>query len=224
MCGRFYLDVPKEKLKGHFHYENAPNLQPRFNIAPSQDIAAVRDTDSGRELVLLHWGLIPHWAKEEKTGYRMINARAETVEQKPAFRSAFRRQRCLIPASGFYEWQAGPAGKQPYAIGREDGGVFAMAGLWEHWENPEGRVIESCTIIVTSANAALKTIHDRMPVILQEADYDTWLDRDIQDPAEIKPLLRQYPASLMKAYAVSRRVNSPQNDDAQCIAPVSDGP
>lgn len=220
MCGRFYLDVPREKLVEHFQFENDPNLQARFNIAPSQDIAAVRETDNGRELALLHWGLIPHWAKEEYTGYSMINARAETVDQKPSYRTAFKRHRCLIPASGFYEWQTGPSGKQPYAIGRKDGDVFAMAGLWEHWENPEGRVIESCAIIVTSANEAIKSIHDRMPVILQEEDYDTWLDREIQDPKILKPLLRQFPASLMKAYPVSRRVNNPKHDDPDCITPA----
>lgn len=220
MCGRFYLDVPKKILVDHFHIENNPNLQPHFNIAPSQDIAAVRETDRGRELAILRWGLIPHWAKEEKTGYSMINARAETVDQKPSFRTAYKRHRCLIPASGFYEWQAGPSGKQPFAIGRKDGEVFAMAGLWELWENPEGRVIESCTIIVTTANEVIKPIHDRMPVILEEDDYETWLDRDTQDPAVLKPLLRQFPAALMKTYPVSRRVNNPKYDDPDCILPV----
>ena len=166
MCGRFYLDTPRERLREQFALKQMPLLAARFNIAPSQDIAAIREGEAGRELVLLHWGLIPHWAKEEKTKFSMINARAETVATKPAYRSAFRQRRSLVPASGFFEWKPTGRGRQPYAVWLKDADLFAFAGLWEHWEGADGKTIESCTIIVTDANELLRPIHDRMPVIL----------------------------------------------------------
>jgi putative SOS response-associated peptidase YedK len=194
MCGRYTLHTSRERLLEHFQLQSRLELVPRFNIAPSQAVPAVRQGEEQRELVMLRWGLIPAWAKEEKSGYRMINARAETVASKPAFRSALRYRRCLLPADGFYEWRAGPRGKQPYYIRLREGDVFAFAGLWEHWEGPDGKVIESCTIIVTNANEVLRPVHDRMPVILDPADYHRWLDPSCHDPSALTLLLQLYPA------------------------------
>src|SRR5262249_19686163 len=156
-----------------------------------------------RELAMLKWGLIPSWAKDAAIGYRMINARADTVAQKPSYRSAFRRRRCLLVADGFYEWQKTNDKKQPFFIGMKDESPFAFAGLWEHWENPEGEPIESCTIITTEANDLVKEIHDRMPVILPPKNYPVWLDPEVQDPEKLQKLLAQYPAKEMRAYPVS---------------------
>jgi putative SOS response-associated peptidase YedK len=223
MCGRFYLDVPKDEFLAHYQLVDAPILPPRrYNIAPSQDILAVRAIDSGERTVsLLHWGLIPSWSKEEKSHFSMINARAETVASKPAFRAAFKRRRCLIPASGFYEWQPQDHYKQPYAICMKDNELFSLAGLWEHWESPEGKLIESCSIIVTNANAVLKPIHDRMPVILAPEDYETWLDPENHDTDSLSELLTPYSSGKMKAYPVSRKMNDPSHDEHDCIEPIT---
>lgn len=223
MCGRFYLDVPKDEFLAHYELVDAPILPPRrYNIAPSQDILAVRAIEGGeRNVSLLHWGLIPSWSKDEKSHFSMINARAETVASKPAFRAAFKRRRCLIPASGFYEWQPQDHYKQPYAISMKDNALFSLAGLWEHWESPEGKLIESCSIIVTNANAVLAPIHDRMPVILAPEDYETWLDPENHDTDSLGELLTPYPASNMKVYPVSRRMNDPSHDEPDCIEPVT---
>jgi putative SOS response-associated peptidase YedK len=222
MCGRFYLDVAREQLKDHYELPLAPDLVPRFNIAPSQDILVVRVTPGHkRECVPLHWGLIPGWAMEEKTPYHMINARAETLAEKPAFRTAYRHRRCLIPVSGFYEWQAKGKQKQPYAIGMKDGGIFSLAGLWEHWEGLQGKIVESCTIIVTDANKLLAPIHERMPLIIAVENYARWLDPDIQDPDRLRTLLRPFPAGRMQAHTVSQHVNNPENDNPECIAAIT---
>jgi putative SOS response-associated peptidase YedK len=221
MCGRFYLDVEHDELIAHFGLKDAPPLTAHFNIAPSQDIAAVRMGESGRELVMLHWGLIPFWAKDEKIAFSTINARVETASNKPAFREAFKHRRCLIPASGFFEWKAVKGGKQPYCIRGKDGELIALAGLWEHWEDKQsGEVVESCTILVTDANETVRTIHDRMPVILDPEDYGTWLDPSINDPVALNPLLRPWPKERTILFTVSQRVNSPRNDDPECIAPL----
>jgi putative SOS response-associated peptidase YedK len=221
MCGRFYLDVEQDKLIAQFGLKDAPPLVARFNIAPSQDIAAVRMGESGRELVMLHWGLIPFWAKEEKLAFSTINARADTAATKPAFREAFKHRRCLIPASGFFEWKAVKGGKQPYCIRGKDGELIGLAGLWEHWEDREsGKVVESCTILVTDANEAVRSIHERMPVILDPDDYDTWLDPTITDPLALNPLLRPWPNERTTLFTVSKRINNPRNDDPECIAPL----
>jgi len=171
-------------------------------------VPAIRQAEAGREAVLLRWGLIPYWAKDEKFGYHTINARAETVDRKPAFRSAFKRRRCLIPATGFYEWKKLNRHKQPYHIRVKDRELFAFAGLWEHWRSPEGKAIESCTIIVTDANEVLKSIHDRMPVILDPGDYDTWLDPDNRDVDRLRSLLRPYPPNRMEFWPVSWKAGS----------------
>lgn len=222
MCGRFYLDVAKDQLMAHYALDAAPDdISPRYNIAPSQDILAVRAIDQHeRNLDYLHWGLIPSWAQDDHPHYSMINARAETVASKPAYRSAFKHRRCLIPVSGFYEWHPQADYKQPYAISLKDDGVFSLAGLWEHWESQDGKVIESCSIVVTEANTVLKPIHDRMPVIIAPDNYATWLDPAIQDKESLTPLLHPYSAALMKSYPVSRRMNNPGYDNPDCLAPI----
>jgi putative SOS response-associated peptidase YedK len=219
MCGRFTLHTPPDELREHFGVDAVPDIGASYNVAPSQSVPAVRVADRQREMVLLRWGLVPSWAKEAKVGYRMINARAETVADKPAYRAAFRRRRCLIPADGFYEWQQTDAGKQPWYFRMQQGGVFAFAGLWEHWEGRD-EVVESCSIIVTGANDTVRPVHDRMPVIIEPADYVQWLDPEIQDTGQLRHLLHPCPADEMTACPVSRRVNNPVNNDAHCIEPV----
>ena len=217
MCGRYNLITDAQALADFFSLSNSLALKPRYNIAPSQEIPAVRQIGAARELALLRWGLIPHWAKEEKIGYRMINARAETVAEKPSYRTAFRQRRCLIPATGFFEWKRVNGGKQPYNIRIVEGNLFAFAGLWEHWKGGDGKVVESCTILVTDANEVIRPIHDRMPVILDPDDYRTWLDPGLHDPAKLKPLLRPCPSEWIEYYPVSRRVGNPANDDPECV-------
>jgi putative SOS response-associated peptidase YedK len=231
MCGRFTLTDPDQDLTVQFNLPEIPDLKPRYNIAPTQPVAAVRvaedavSADGGvaRELVQLRWGLIPFWAKDPAIGARMINARSETAAEKPAFRAAFRRRRCLVIADGFYEWQKQNGGKQPFFIHLEDGRSFAFAGLWEHWEGADGSVIESCTLLTTAPNDLLRPLHNRMPVILLPGDYELWLDPEVQQPDLLKPLLGPYLAGEMEAYPVSRWVNKPQNDDPRCIEPLVQG-
>lgn len=216
MCGRYTMATPGQSLKIHFQLEEVPDLPFRYNIAPTQNVAAVRATTTGRALGLLRWGLIPHWADDPKIGYRLINARADTVASKPSFRSAFKQRRCLIAADGFYEWQKQDGAKQPFYIRRQDGEPFAFAGLWEHWQGVE-EGIESCTIITTDANELMKPIHDRMPVILAPADYDRWLDPAVQKADLLQPLLRPFPADALAAFPVSTRVNNAKNEGPTCI-------
>ena len=222
MCGRFTLFEADKILSREFGVSGIPPLSPRYNIAPSQAVAAVRTASAGtgRELALLRWGLIPSWSKDPAIGNRLINARAETVREKPSFRNAFRRHRCLIPANGFYEWQRLERGKQPYFVRMRDERLFAFAGLWDRWESPDKGVIESCTILTTVANAVLSTIHDRMPVILPRAEYARWLDPALQNTDSLAPLLAPFPAEEMLAFPVSPRVNIPTVDDQECMAPL----
>ena len=223
MCGRFTLTSSPQSLESRFDLDETPELSPRFNIAPGQMIATVTASSTGSKnsLAMRRWGLIPSWAKDPKIGSRMINARAETVAEKPSFRSAFRKRRCLVPADGFYEWAAAGAGpKQPYHVARVDRAVLAFAGLWEHWAGADGDVIESCTLITTDANAAMKAIHARMPVILDPDDYGLWLDPAIDDVVRLGGLLRPLPDDALAMHPVSRRVNRPEFDDPSCIAPV----
>ena len=226
MCGRFTLTDPNADLAVQFDLPSIPPLQPRYNIAPTQPVAAVRIAAEAavREMVLLHWGLIPFWAKDPEIGARMINARAETVADKPAFRHAFRRRRCLVVADGFYEWQKQNGTKQPFYIRLRDARPFAFAGLWERWEAADAGVIESCTLLTTQPNDLMLTLHNRMPVILQPKDYDLWLDPEVQKVELLQPLLQPYPSQDMAAYAVSRWVNSPDNDDPRCIQPLPPQP
>ena len=217
MCGRFTLHTLPDVLQDHFGVDQLPSeLAPSYNIAPSQDIAAVRMLGERRRLDMLRWGLVPAWAKDVKIGYRMINARAETVADKPAWRTAFRLRRCLIPADGFYEWRRTADGKQPYHIRMKDGGVFGLAGIWERREAADG-VLESCSIIVTEANDTIRPVHDRMPVIIAPGDYGAWLDPGLRDPGALQHYLRAWPAGEMEVYPVSSRVNRPVNNDAHCI-------
>jgi len=222
MCGRFTLFEADKILSKEFGVSGVPPLSPRYNIAPSQPIAAIRTphTGAGRELALLRWGLIPSWSKDPAIGNRLINARAETVQEKPSFRNAFRRHRCLIPTNGFYEWQRQERGKQPYFVRMRDERLFAFAGLWDRWESPDDGVIETCAILTTAANAVLAPIHDRMPVILPQAEYARWLDPALKDPGSLSPLLVPFPPEEMLAIPVSPRVNAPSTDDEKCIAPL----
>lgn len=226
MCGRYTLRVAPGELAELFAVINAFDWSPRYNIAPTQTVAAVRTSrdESGRELALLKWGLIPSWAKDAKIGSSLINARAETVATKPSFRSAFRKKRCLIAVDGFYEWQAiaGQKAKQPFLISVKNVPAFAFAGLAEHWVSPEGAPVDTCAIITTTANSLMQSIHDRMPVILDPADYDMWLDPARQDPEELLPLLKQFPAGRMQAVPVSTLVNSPRNELPDCVVPLAD--
>ncbi len=220
MCGRFTQASPTEVIGELFDVADVPPLPKRYNIAPTQDVAAVRQSGDGRKLVMLHWGLIPSWAKEPAIGARMINARAETLADKPAFRSAFKARRCLIVADGFYEWQKVGPRKQPWYFSLADGAPFGFAGLWERWEDPEGPAVESCTIVTTTANDVVAPVHDRMPVIVPQGDYDVWLDARIADATRLASLLRPYAGEALRSHPVSLRVNSPGNDDAACIAPA----
>ena len=221
MCGRFTLFEPDKVLAREFGVSDFPPRSPRYNIAPSQPIAAVRVTPAGSspEIALLRWGLIPSWSKDPATGNRLINARAETAREKPSFRNAFRRHRCLIPANGFYEWQRQERGKQPYFVRMRDERLFAFAGLWDRWEGPDEDVIETCTILTTVANAVLAPIHDRMPVILPPTEYARWLDPTLWNADSLGPLLIPFPSEDMVAFPVSPRVNSPTVDDEKCIVP-----
>ena len=223
MCGRYTLGAPDDDLADLFDLPEVPSLEPRYNIAPTQPVAVVRLAEARevRELQMLHWGLIPSWSQDAGVGARMINARSETAAAKPSFRAAFRHRRCLIPADGFYEWQRTGGRKQPHYIRRRDQGPFALAGLWEHWEGPEGPVIESCTILTTASNELLGPLHDRMPVILDPAAYAEWLDPSITDAARVRPFLRPYEADDLVAYPVSTHVNNPRNDDRRCIEPLA---
>lgn len=221
MCGRFSQRQSAEAIAQAFQVVEVPSLAPRYNIAPTQAVATVVQTpqQEGRQLKLLHWGLIPSWAKDPKIGSKLINARAETVAEKPAFRSAFRQRRCLVVADGFYEWQQqeDKKQKQPYYVRFKDESPFAFAGLWERWEDPNGDEIQSCTLLTTQANELMRPIHNRMPVILDPKAYELWLDPEVKKPELLQPLLQPYPPEQMTAYPVSKLVNKPTNDTSDCI-------
>ncbi|MCA9941530.1 MAG: SOS response-associated peptidase [Anaerolineales bacterium] len=218
MCGRFTLAAATEDVAAQFALAEMPPLAPRYNIAPTQPVAVVRVAANGqRELTYLHWGLIPSWAKDPGMGARMINARAETVAEKPSFRAAFRYRRCLVPASGFYEWRKLNGKKQPMYIMARDGGVWGIAGIWERWIASDGSEVESCAILTTEPNELLRPIHNRMPLIIPPEQYTAWLDPHSQRPDMVQPLLQPYPAANMSAYPVSTLVNSPFNDSPDCI-------
>ena len=221
MCGRFALKAPPRSIQKHFHLPETVTLSPRYNIAPSQAIAVVRHLPgkSSRQLDMLRWGLIPHWAKDMKMGYKMINARAETLAQKPSFRAAFKKRRCLIAADGFYEWKHSGKAKQPIYAHMKNGAVFGIAGLWESWNSPGGIIVESCTIVTTSPNRLISKIHDRMPVILPPEQYETWLQGSTPE-SSLQQILMPFPAEAMEAYKVSSEVNSPKHDTPTCISPV----
>jgi putative SOS response-associated peptidase YedK len=222
MCGRFTLTVDAGDLRKAIPGLEVPDsLQPRYNIAPTQDVAVVAN-DGPYSVAFFRWGLIPFWAKDPKIGSQMINARAETLAEKPSFRAAFRRRRCLILADGFFEWRREPGrkAKTPMYVRLKSGQPFAFAGLWESWQSPEDETILSCTIITTTPNSLVKKIHNRMPVILVPEAYDEWLDPAERNPDELTRWLKPYPASGMIAYPISTRVNDPRNDSPDLLIPV----
>jgi putative SOS response-associated peptidase YedK len=221
MCGRYTLQTPSPALADLFQLPLFPDQPPRYNIAPTQPVAIVRRASSGdgREAALLRWGLIPGWANDPTIGNRLINARAETVAEKPSFRSAFAQRRCLVPADGFYEWQTQKGKKQPFYFRLRSGGPFAFAGLWERWAGEE-EIIESCSLLTTEANELVRPVHERMPVVLAVVEHERWLDPQPQPPGSLQALLRPYPAAEMVADPVGFRVNNPRNDDPTCVTPA----
>ncbi len=225
MCGRYNMITDVHVLIDIFAINQVlaepEQLKPRYNTAPGQDVAIIRSTDKGRTLSMARWGLVPRWAKEATVKYSTINARAETVAEKPTYRDAFRRRRCLIPATGFYEWQQAGGQNIPYHIRLRDSEVFAFAGLWDHWERG-GEGFDSCSIIVTVANSMMRPIHERMPVILEPYFYNVWLNPAHEHRAQLQALLTPYSGQLT-INAVSRRVNNPKNDDPACLEPAGIG-
>ena len=222
MCGRFALVATGEEVAEHYQLSEVPFVVPRYNVAPTQPVAAVRlGRDGAREFTFFQWGLIPSWAKDPSIGSRMINARAETAAEKPAFRAAFKRRRCLLPATGFYEWRKTGSRKQPMYIREADSGLVSLAGLWEIWPSADGGELETCTILTTTPNSLMEPIHDRMPVILDPLDYDLWLSPET--PAnQLNHLLRPFEARRLFAYPVSTAVNKPQNDTPELIVPIEE--
>lgn len=220
MCGRFTLTQTAEAIAEAFDLDEVPRFVPGYNIAPTQPVPVIRlGSGKQRQFDYLYWGLIPSWAKDISMGSRMINARVETVTEKPSFRTAFKRRRCLIAADGFYEWQRQDSKKQPYYFHLNDHSIFGFAGLWEQWHSPAGDEIQSCTILTKAANSVVKPIHDRMPIILTPDLYDDWLDLKRETAADLLPLLDRHLDDEMQSYAVGLQVNSPSNDSPACIEP-----
>lgn len=226
MCGRYSITTPVEALRRLFGFAGpASNLAARYNVAPRQDVPVIRVAEDGtRAIAMARWGLVPFWAKDATIGDRLINARSETAHEKPSFRAAFKARRCVLPADAFYEWKKEGKAKQPYRIHLEDGAPFGFAGLWERWDDPAGGVLETCAILTTEANEALRPIHHRMPVILDAEDHATWLDTGGTEGAAARALLRPFSARRLVAYPVSRHVNNARNDDPACIEPVGETP
>jgi putative SOS response-associated peptidase YedK len=223
MCGRYRLTAKERYLRDHFGLDEDPSWQPRWNITPTQPVATIRQhpSESRRIFGTLRWGLVPYWAKDQSFGLKTINAMSETAAQKPAFRDALKRHRCLIPADGFYEWKkTGLKRKQAYNFGLASGSVFAFAGLWDRWRDEKNDIVETCTILTTRPNPLIADAHDRMPAILDPDDYERWLDPDITNPEIAVDCLKPFDASLMRKYPVSPRVNRPENDDEECAREV----
>jgi putative SOS response-associated peptidase YedK len=220
MCGRYRLSRRKQIVEAHF--SSVSHWNPRYNIAPTQPIPIIRQNPKTpvRELSLLRWGLIPSWAKDSSGAAKMINARSETAGTKPAFRDALKLRRCLIPADGFYEWQKTGKEKQPYCFEIADGELFAFAGIWDHWRDPNSNSVGTCSILTTSPNAETSAVHDRMPVILNPDSYDIWLDPGMRDVTTASELLKPYDAQFMRCYPISTRINHVANDDEECSTPV----
>lgn len=220
MCGRFTLTVDVQRIATIFHVAPTLSTMPRYNIAPTQGVVAIvrAHADEEAQLTMLRWGLIPAWAKEEAIGAKMINARAETLAEKPGFKRLLRSRRCLIVADGFYEWKQEAQGKTPIYITLKDHEPFAFAGLWDEWRRPGCEVLRTCTIITTQPNEVVAPIHDRMPAILPPASRESWLDPALQDERALLSLLGPYPAAQMTARPVSKQVNNPKYDSAELIA------
>lgn len=223
MCGRFALKTTAQAIKEMFLVEQGLQYDPSFNIAPSQPVVTIRYSPKtkSRAMSLMKWGLIPTWSKDPSIGQKMINARSETVDQKPSFKGPFKYKRCLIPADGFYEWKRLDGAKQPYFIKRVDDKPMAFAGLWDYWGGADGSELETCTIITTEANEIMQPIHERMPVILKESEFDVWLDPRIQEPILLKQYLKPFPSEELETYPVSTFVNKPANNSKECLKPLS---
>ncbi len=223
MCGRFALKAPPAEIMRQFGVDAVPEMAPRYNIAPTQSILIIRhpwqQPEARLEAASVKWGLLPSWAKDASMAAKLANARGETVAEKPAFRSAFRRMRCLIPADGFYEWEATPSGKQPWFLRLKSHEPLAFAGLWEHWKAPDGTPLETATLITTGANELVRPVHDRMPVILQPGDYAAWLSAQTK-AEDLKALLKPLPSDLMERYQVSRRMSNARNYGEECMSPI----
>ncbi len=217
MCGRYTVTSAPEALRALFRYAEQPNFPPRYNIAPTQPIAIVRLMDGKRQFALVRWGLLPSWVKDPAAFSLLINARGESVCDKPAFRNAMKRRRCLIPADGFYEWQAAGPRKQPFYVRARSGAPLAFAGLWETWIGPNGEEIETAAIVTTKANRTLAPIHDRMPVIVPPEAFDLWLDGATVDAKTAEALIRPAPDDLLEAYPVSAAVNRTANDNPKLL-------
>ncbi|WP_394555241.1 hypothetical protein C1N61_26250 (plasmid) [Priestia aryabhattai] len=222
MCGRFSLttDIAELQERFNFDFNGEFTFGSRFNIAPSQQVLTLGSSEGKRAVTTMKWGLVPYWADDIKIGYKMINARGESVDEKASFKRPFKSKRCLILADGFYEWKKEGENKQPFRFVMKDERPFAFAGLWEQW-NRGGEPLYTCTIITTKPNEVTKEVHDRMPVILEEDAYDLWLDPQMEDTEYLKSLLVPYPAEQMKMYPVSTIVNSPKNDVEECLAPLN---
>jgi putative SOS response-associated peptidase YedK len=221
MCGRYTLHHSPDQVALRFHVEEllaAPTE--RYNIAPTQPVAVVVQHDAVRTLDAYRWGLIPAWAKDPDIGSRLINARAETLAEKPAFKQALVKRRCILPADGFYEWQKLPSGRQPYRLHRKDDALFGFAGLWEEWKQADGTPLRTCTIITVAPNEVAAQVHDRMPAILRPEDEALWLDPSVKEVSDLLHVLNPYPSEAMEAYAVSKRVNAPMTDDPALLFPV----
>ncbi len=220
MCGRFALQAPPAELITRFALHECADLTARYNIPPGTEIGVIRQSPEGRRVLhRLKWGLVPNWAKDPAIGARLNNARGESVAEKPSFRDAFKRRRCLIPADGFYEWQALGRQKQPYFISLKSGQPMAMAGLWEAWKSPAGDILRTCCVITTGPNEIMQPIHDRMPVIIAAEDWAKWLAGPVED---IEPLVRPCAAEEMQAWPVDRRVSKTSEDDAELMRARSD--
>lgn len=224
MCGRFTLVTNLEKWKERFQIEVIPfEGKPRYNIAPSQHIPAIILDRGHRRIGQLKWGLVPAWAADETGGYKMINARCETLHEKPAFKQLFVKKRCIVPADSFYEWMQSITGKQPMRIMMKSGEPFAFAGLYDTWTNPVGEKVHTCTIVTTQANELIENIHERMPVILKKEDEKIWLDREKYDQLKLQSLFTPNDSNEMLVYPVSTKVGSPKNDDPSCIQEIELG-
>jgi putative SOS response-associated peptidase YedK len=219
MCGRYTIIVTLEELLRRYDVSGSimPSHMPRYNVAPGQMVMSVINDGERNRLGQLRWGLIPEWAKDERVGYKMLNARAETLAEKPAFRNSFQRKRCLIPADSFYDWKQTDKGKQPMRILLKSQEIFSLAGLYDTWTSPDGSKISTCTVITTKSNEMMAEIHDRMPVILRPQEESIWLDREISQTDVLLPLLRPYATDEMYAYPVSDRVGNVRNDDEACV-------
>jgi putative SOS response-associated peptidase YedK len=223
MCGRYVLKAALPDIARMLGMDVDLAIEPRYNIAPTSQVPACRMEEPERkELALMRWGLVPRWAKQLDGGYMMINARAETVAEKPAFRAPLRDRRCLIPADGYYEWKSVQGRKQPYYFSMQDGTPFCFAGVWERWQPADGEPVESCAIITTDANALGAKVHPRMPVILAAEDHARWLDPRVTQPEAVLPLLRPFPPEAMTVYPVSTLVNNARSDEPRCITPLAD--